>query len=48
MDQAVTGKTFQPLLDLRYPYHKPDGLPTPNNNELVGNVYWGESLTVVT
>ena len=27
---------------------KPDGFPIPNSNELVGNVYWGESLTVVS
>ena len=27
---------------------KPDGFPIPNSNGIVGNVYWGESLTVVT
>ena len=29
-------------------YRKPDGFPIPNSNRLVGNVYWGESLIVVT
>ena len=27
---------------------KMDGFPIPNSNRLVGNVYWGEFLTVVT
>ena len=36
------------LIDLRYLDRKPDGFPIPNNNEIVGNIYWGESLAVVT
>ena len=27
---------------------RPDGFPIPNSHGLVGNVDWGESLTVVT
>ena len=48
MDRAITGKTFFLLLDLRYPDRKPDGFPIPNSSGLFGNIYWGESLIVVT
>ena len=48
MDRAVTGKTFILLLALLSPDCKPDRFPIPNSNGLVGNVYWGEYLTVVT
>ena len=41
MDWAVTGKTFNLLLDLWQPDYKPEGFPTLNNNGLVGNIYWG-------
>ena len=47
VDQAITGKALCFVLDLWYPDRKPDGFPTPNSHGLVGNVDWGESLTVV-
>ena len=46
VDRAATDKTFV-FVTLTYGDRKPDGFPIPNSHGLVGNVDWGESLTVV-